>query len=92
MNRGFYSEEDINSLYQSHLKFVHVELDKIRNTIRTWANYNSAYQIYSHTAMISWNYSQDRSYKGDTIKDKRRMYLHIYPNSQKAFEHENNIY
>ncbi|MEA1959682.1 MAG: transposase [Bacillota bacterium] len=91
MDRGFYSEENINRLYQNHLKFICMELDKVRNTIRTRANYNSTYQIYSHTAMISWNYSQDRPYKGDTIKDKRRMYLHIYFNSEKALEHENNF-
>lgn len=68
-----------------------MELDKVRNTIKTRANYNSAYQIYSHTATVFWNYSQDRSYKGDTIKDKQRMYLHIYFNSEKAFGHENNF-
>lgn len=101
MDRGFYSAENINSLYQHHLKFlvsakvslkfIRMELDKVRNTIRTRANYNSVYQIYSHTAMISWDYSQERPYKGDTIEDKRRMYLHIYFNSEKAFEHENNF-
>ena len=98
MDRGFYSEENINSLYQNHLKFlisakvslkfIRIELDKVRNTIRTRANYNSVYQIYSHTAMISWNYSQERPYRGDTIEDKRRMYLHIYFNGEKALEHE----
>ena len=101
MDRGFYSAENINCLYQNHLKFlvsakvslkfIRMELDKIRNTIRTRANYNSVYHIYSHTAMISWNYSQERPYKGDTIEAKRRMYLHIYFNGEKALEHENNF-
>jgi len=101
MDRGFYSEENINTLYQNHLKFlisakvslkfIRMELDKVRNTLRTRANYNPVYQIYSHTAMISWNYSQERPYKGDTIVDKKRMYLHIYFNGEKALEHEKNF-
>ena len=101
MDRGFYSEENINTLYQNHLKFlisakvslkfIRMELDKVRNTLRTRANYNSVYQIYSHTVMISWDYSQERPYKGDTIVDKKRMYLHIYFNGEKALVHEKNF-
>lgn len=62
------------------LKYVQQELDKVRDSIpiRTRINYNATYQLYSHTAMIDWNYSQDRPYKGDVMKGKRRMYLHIY--------------
>ncbi|GAU76232.1 transposase IS4 [Fusibacter sp. 3D3] len=45
MDRGFYSEDNINALYQNHLKFlistkvslkyVQQELDKVRENIRT---------------------------------------------------------
>ena len=96
MDRGFYSEENINALYQNHLKFligtkislniVKKELDQVRNTIRTRANYNSKYELNYHTAMISWDFQQDRPYKGDTIHSNRRMYLHIYYNESKAVE------
>jgi transposase len=99
MDRGFYSEDNVNELYKNHLKFllatkvslkfVRKELDKVRNTIRTRSNYNSTYQLHTHTSMISWDYTQKRPYKGDVIKDKRRMYLHIYYNGEKALEHEN---
>lgn len=98
MDRGFYSEDNINALYQNHLKFliatkvslkfVQQELNKVRDSIRTRTNYNSTYQLYSHTAMVDWDYSQERPYKGDVIKAKRRMYLHIYFNGEKALEHE----
>lgn len=98
MDRGFYSEANVNALYQSHLKFllatkvslnyVQKELDILRDTIRTRENYNSTYQLHSHTALIDWDYSQDRPYKGDTIKEKRRLYLHIYLNGEKALEHQ----
>lgn len=98
MDRGFYSEANINALYQNNLKFliatkvslkfVQKELDKVRDSIKTRTNYNSIYQLYSHSTPIEWNYSQTRPRKGDVIKDTRRMYLHIYYNSEKALEHE----
>jgi transposase len=101
MDRGFYSEDNINALYQNHLKFlistkvslkyVQQELDKVRDSIRTRANYHSNYQLHSHTATIDWNYSQNRPYKGDKIKDKRRMYMHIFYSGEKALEHENRL-
>ncbi len=99
MDRGFYSADNVNELYKNHLKFllatkvslkfVRKELDMIRDTIRTRTNYNSTYQLHTHTSMISWDFTQKRPYKGDIIKDKRRMYLHIYYNGEKALEHEN---
>ena len=99
MDRGFYSEDNINQLYQNHLKFIvavkvslrfiQQEIEKIRDTIRTRANYDSDTRVYSQTMTIAWDYSQNRPYKGDTLEGKRRMYLHIYFNSDIALEHEN---
>jgi transposase len=97
MDRGFYSKENIDALYQNHLKFlmatkvslkyVQEELDKVRDSTRAY--YNASYQLYSHTAVIDWEYSQKRPYRGDVIEGKRRMYLHIYFSGEKALEHEN---
>ena len=96
MDRGFYNEENINALYQNHLKFligtkislklVKKELDQVRDTIRTRANYNSKYELNYHTAMVSWDYHQEKPHKGDTIQGNRRMYLHLYFNEAKAVE------
>ena len=101
MDRGFYSEDNINDLYKNHLKFliatkvslkfVKTELDKVRDTIRTWANYSHKYDLYAYSTTICWGYSQDRPYKGDTLKGERRMYLHLYFNSEKAVEDEKNL-
>jgi len=98
MDRGFYSEANINELCQNHLKFliatkvsltlVKSELDKVRDSIRTWTNYNQKYDLYAYSTKIDWAYSQKRPYKGDTLKEKRRMYLHLYFNSEKALEDE----
>ena len=68
------------------LKWVRKELDQVRDTIRTRANYHTNYELNYHTTMVSWNYHQDRPYKGDTIEGHRRLYLHIYFNEAKAVD------
>jgi len=101
MDRGFYSEENINALYQNHLKFliatklslkfVKAELDEVRDSLRTWTNYSQKYELYACTQRIDWNYSQNRPYKGDILKGERRMYLHLYFNSEKAMADEKEL-
>jgi transposase len=101
MDRGFYSEANINDLYKNHLKFliatktslklVQKELDGNRESIRTWANYSQKYDLYASSSSIAWEYSQDRPYKGDKLKSQRRIYLHLYFNSEKALEDEKNL-
>ncbi|NLX53229.1 MAG: IS1634 family transposase [Deltaproteobacteria bacterium] len=101
MDRGFYSEANINDLYHNHLKFliaakksltfVKAELDNVRDSIRTWANYNQKHDLYACTTEIDWGYSQERPYKGDMLKGKRRMYMHLYFNSERALEDAKNF-
>jgi len=67
---------------------VKSELDKVRDSIRTWTNYSQKYDLYACSSKIDWAYSHERPYKGDTLKEKRRMYLHLYFNSEKAMEDE----
>ena len=96
MDRGFYSEENINGLYQNHIKFligvklslkyVKKELENARGTIQNWSNFNPQYNLYTSTSMINWQYVQDRPYKGDTLSGERRAYLHIYFNKEKETE------
>jgi transposase len=98
MDRGFYSEENVNGLYHAHIKFligvslslnfVKKELEQYRDSVRIWSNYNQEYDIYLTSIPVEWNYTQERLYKGDFIKGKRRMYLHIYFNAQKAVDDE----
>ena len=101
MDRGFYSEANINELYQNHLKFliatkvsltfVKAELDKVRDSIGTWTNYSQKYDLYACSSKIDWACSQERPYKCDTLKGKRRMYLHLYFNSEKAMVDEKSL-
>lgn len=98
MDRGFYSEANINSLFQHHLKFlmatqvrlkyIQLELDQVRSSLHSWTNYHQEYNLYATSVTIAWNYSQERPYKGDTIKGKRRMYLHLYYDQERASEEE----
>jgi transposase len=101
MDRGFYSEDNMNALFQNHLKFliatklslkfVKTELNQVRDTLRSWTNYSQKYELYACTQKIDWSYSQSRPYKGDTLKGERRMYLHLYFNSDKAMEDEKEL-
>lgn len=98
LDRGFYSAANINDLYKHHLKFliaakislklVQTNLDIVRDTMRSWNHYSQAYQLYAYSIPVTWNYVQKRPYKGDTIKAKRRMYLHLYFCPERALEDE----
>jgi transposase len=98
MDRGFYSDANIQALCQQHLKFliavktslrfVQEELDQVRTSLRSWEHYQESHQCYALSRSIRWDYRQDRPYKGDTLEEKRRMYLHLYFNPAKALEEE----
>ena len=99
MDRGYYSKDNINGLYRKHYKFLcgasvtlsyaKAVIDELGDRIRDYRNYNDSYKVYASSKMISWDYSQARPYKRDTITGDRRMYLHIYYNPEKAVEDEN---
>lgn len=94
MDRGFYSEANINEFYKKHykfliaakisLKFVKKELDKVRSTMVSRPHYSSKYELYYDSFMVDWNYSETKKRTGEIVKDTRRLYLHLYYNDQKA--------
>lgn len=98
LDRGFFSAANINGLYKNHMKFliagklslklVKTHLDTVRDKMRIWTHYSQTHQLYAYSLPIAWNYVQDRPYKGDTIKAKRRMYLHLYYSPERALEDE----
>jgi len=98
LDRGFYSASNINDLYRHHmkfliaaklsLKFVKTHLDTVRDTMRSFTHYNQAYQLYAYSLPVTWSYSQNRPYKGDTVTADRRMYLHLYFSPERALEDE----
>jgi transposase len=101
MDRGFYSADNINGLLKEHLKFivavkmslvyVRNELDKVYADFQTFEYYNEDYELYSTTVSYEWPYSQARPYKGDVLEGKRRVYLHLFYNIDKAAEDQKNF-
>jgi Transposase len=96
MDRGFYSEDNINALYQHHYKFliaaqksltlVHTELDKVRESMRSRTSYNSAFKINYYSQTVDWPYRETRKRSGKVETGSRRLYLHLYYNAQKAVD------
>ena len=96
MDRGFFSEDDINDLYKNHVKFlisvkmllsfIHKGIDPIYDTLQDFENYNDKYGLYCKTVRTVWHYSQERPYKGETLKEERRLYIHYYYNIERAAE------
>lgn len=98
LDRGFFSAANINDMYRHHMKFliaakqslklVRTNLDPVRDKMRSWNHYNQSYQLYTYSLPVSWDYVQDRPYKGDTLQEDRRMYLHLYYSPERALEDE----
>ena len=98
MDRGFYSEDNINGLYREHvkflvgvklsLKFIKKNLDVIYDDIRMFTNYDESIETYGYTVQAEWDYTHERPYKGDVIKDKRRIYIHYFYSIEKGAEDE----
>jgi transposase len=98
MDRGFYSEENINDLYRNHLKFlisvkmslafIRKELIPIYDSLQDFKNYNDKYGLYCKTVRTVWHYSQERPYNGETLKEDRRLYIHYYYNIERAAENK----
>jgi len=98
IDRGFYSEANINGLLKERIKFivavqtglsyVRKEIDKVYDTIRSYENLDEQHGLYRTTVLTEWNYQQERPNKKDTIEEKRRIYLHIYFNIDKYADDE----
>jgi len=99
LDRGFFSAANINDLYRHHMKFliaaklslklVTTHLETVRDTMRRWTRYHQAYQLYTFSLPVAWDYVRERPRKSDTIKADRRMYLHLYYSPERALEDEN---
>lgn len=94
LDRGFYSKKNIDLLFKNHQKFIigakvglnYVKevLEKERENLKIWSNFHSQFGTYGVCKQIEWDYEQERPYKGDTLKDKKRAYLHLFYNPEKA--------
>jgi transposase len=98
LDRGFYSERNINELCSERLKFllgaklslkyVQTGLDEHRKAIRDWNNFIPEAEAFGLTVPTQWKYKRKRPYKQDEVIETRRMYLHFYYDSVRALEDE----
>jgi transposase len=94
MDRGFYSEKNINAMFKGHhkfiigakrsLKFVQKHLDVMRYDFERRENFNSETELFIMSKVVEWDYRETKRRSGENIKDKRRMYMHIYYNDKTA--------
>jgi transposase len=94
LDRGFYSKDNINELYEKHLKFlvstkislsfIQSNLKDLYDNFKSYESYLPQYELYAHTVSTIWKYKKYRPYKKDTITQEKRVYLHYYYNIEKA--------
>lgn len=80
MNRGFYSNKNINGLYREHIKFlirtktscryVREKLDIHREDVRIWENHCECYDTFGIQCSMEWDYRMERPCKKDIVNEK----------------------
>ena len=96
MDRGFYSADNINALYNGHHKFliavksnnkfVTALLEKAKGEMHDFAHYDSEHEVYHWKSTEEWPYVQTDRHGKVTLAERRRIYVHIYYNGQRAEE------
>jgi len=94
LDRGFYSKGNIDALYKNHqkfvigvklsLKYVKTALEEERENLKRWSTLQTQFGAYGICRTIEWDYEQERPYKGGVILEKRRAYLLLFYNPEKA--------
>ena len=94
MDRGFYSEANINALYHKHykfiigvktgLKFVQKHIEPVRKSMLSREHYSSKEQLNYYAQTIPWDYMETKKRSGHILKSEKRMYLHIYHDAQRV--------
>ena len=93
-DRGFYSRKNVNALFADHRKFIvgtklnltYVKevLDEERENLKLWTHLQGQFGVYGLCRTIEWEYEQPRPYEGDVLTGKRRAYLLLFYNPEKA--------
>lgn len=94
LDRGFFSAKNINNMFQNHykfiigtksnIKFVSSLLEKTRETIKEFVNYDVDQEVYRVSSMEQWPYEEYDATGKVVRKSERRIYVHIYYNGQRA--------
>jgi len=95
-DRVMSSEANINDLYKEGYKFllatvttkkmIRDYIEEAKKTIHSFDCFDPNFKYKGCTITSTWDYKQARPYKRDTLKDKKRIYIHIYYNEEKYTE------
>jgi len=90
---GFFSARNVNELYHEHIKFVgglrpdtslaRESVARVRDDIVRHTHYLEEEDVYCLSDTIKWDYLW-RLPSGREERGKRRMYVHVYYNEQRA--------
>jgi len=96
MDRGFYSEANVNALYQKHYKFlmgtriglsfVQKYLDPVWESMLSRSCYSSKAGLNYHSQTIPWQFSEIKKRSGEVVTSEKRLYLHLFYNDIKALD------
>ena len=96
MDRGFYSADNINALYKAHHKFIIAAkannafisgfVEKAKAEMHNFTSYDVDYEIYHWGSMAEWPYVKKDRHGNVATQEKRRIYVHIFYNGQRAEE------
>lgn len=94
MDRGYYSEKNLNDLMKEHfkfvigakvsLKFIQAQIGKDRDDFDQREFYDSETGLFIKTHTMQWDYEETKRNGVDVTKGKRRIYVHIYYDDQHA--------
>lgn len=94
MDRGFYSADNINSLFKGHYKFLisvkkNVKLvsgivKKAKETIQDFRNYDEVHDVYCYSTAAKWPYVEKNRHGQVVVQEDRRIYVHVYYNGTRA--------
>lgn len=98
MDRGFYSNANIDALMSGHMKFVigaKVRLAFVREAIdgnadavMKWENYDLDQMRYALRVPIAWKHEQTHALLGTVAKSDKRAFLHLFSPKRKGEEAE----
>lgn len=96
MDRGFYSENNINEMFRQHhkfligarlsLKMVRQELDKVWEELRKRKHYSAKHGIYYASSGADWAYKETKKQSGVVVSGTRRVYIHLFYNAARDAE------
>ena len=94
LDRGFYSQENVNALYTHHYKFllsaktslrwVQTVWEAIRPVMEDYNHYSHTHDLYMYSKKVEWDYRYTKPRSGEKVQGKRRLYLHLYYDDQRA--------